>query len=153
MEGKLQFGCDYVYMMRDLVLRGSKEISPIPDAALKYFLLNWDFSPEEVDKADSLFYDKLNNEKLENLDLVIKRITDLIKNDRAAQERLVTQLAAIGYLDYDVKDAEAFIVRYLSDAFDFRPSEFEKFAIKGANLAIGLNFFGEAYMKEKNQTK
>jgi hypothetical protein len=147
MSGKIDFGCDFLNIMRNLELKGKdKSLNPVSDAAASLFLVQWGFSIEEVDKANALFWDKVESKKLENdLTVVAKRIVDHISGDHAAQERLVIQLAALGDMDYDINEEEVSYVKWFEELLDMKPSEFYSLCERGEALAVALNFFGAKY--------
>ena len=150
MNGKLEFGCDYLNIMRNLELAETpkRELDPIEDAAARLFLLNWGLSITEIDDANQLFWDRAQNNSLEvDLNKVIDRIYNHIVGDRGAVERFVIELAAIGFMDANVTNDEDAYVLYFKDKFDFKQSEFMALCSKGTDLSIALNYFGDAYMK------
>jgi len=151
MSGKISFGCDFMYVMRELQVRASESaaLDPISDAAAKLFLIEWDFSPDEVDEANKLFWDRFNSESLGELLAAMQRVVEHVSKDRAAQERLVIQLAAIGSMDYNVTSQEGSFVSGFQEAFDLRPSEFNALCERGWNLATALDYFGAQYLEAK----
>jgi len=152
MNGKLEFGCDYLQIMRSLEAVGDTngKWDPVADAAARLFLLQWGFSIQEIDDANKLFWDRLQKNALENdLDVVATRIADHIHDDRPAQERLVQQLAAVGEMDLKVNDEEQNFVGYFRDKLDMRQSEFTKLCEQGEAWAIALDFFGQQYAKNR----
>ena len=152
MTGKLEFGCDYLDLMRWLETQGSKNMDPVTDTAVRLLLLQWDFTLEEIDEANKQFWERLNAGTLPNdLLTVAKRITDYIKDDKTAQERLIIELAAIGYMDMNVNNGENTYVTWFQDLLDIKPSEFQALCTQGMNWAIGLNFFGNEYANSKRQ--
>ena len=155
MSGKIEFGCDYLYLVRTLIWEAKPESGQdaIPDAAAKLFLLQWGFSVEEVDQANALFFERVNAETLGEFHPAYERIVAHVSKDRTAQERLVTQLAALGAMDFQVTDGEANFVRWFMDEFDLRPSEFQALCERGWDLAVGLDYFGKVYMETKGSTR
>lgn len=158
MTGKIEFGVDFLYLCRDFISRSAnpnEEVDEIDraisDVAARLFLLLWGLSVDEGDEANQKFWERVNNNSLEDLDLVVERIVKHLEADRSAQERLIVQLTAIGLMDFDVTEGEKFVVNYLSDKFDFRPSELSDLADQGHSLAVGLNYFGDIYMQEKTK--
>jgi len=151
MKGKLEFGCDYLQIMRELISRGGSENpDPIADATAKLFLLQWGFTVEEIDQSNKLWFDRLSAKELENdLLVVINRIKDYIKDDRPAQERFIIEMAAVGAIDAKVTDDEAGFVRGFLEIFDLRPSEFQELCKQGSDWSIALNYFGKEYAKAK----
>ena len=150
MKGKIEFGCDYLNIMRSLAWADG-EWDPVEDAAAKMFLLSWGFSLEEIDEANALYLERLNKDALESdLYKVAKRIADHIAQDKAAQDRLVTELAAVGAIDRDVTGEEREFVEWFQHLLDMRPSEFAALCIQGEALAIALNYFGDAYADRRS---
>lgn len=153
MSGKLEFGCDFLYLTRMLIWESTPDGGPdaISDAAAKLFLLQWGFSVEEVDQANALFFERVNSDTLGEFNPAYKRIVEHVSKDRAAQERLVIQLAALGSMDFEITNEEANFVRWFMDEFDLRPSEFQDLCQRGWDLAMGLDYFGRAYMETRRQ--
>jgi len=154
-SGKILFGVDYLNLARSLEIRGLKDpndpYSPSSDAAAKLFLLQWGFTTDEIDKANQVFYEKVNNNELDDtLQPVIDRVMKFIGDDKEEQERFVIELAALGMMDFNVTEDEKGFVFYFQDKFDLKPSEFQDLCMKGSQWAIALNYFGDEYMKEKN---
>ena len=160
MSGKLNFGRDFFYIMRELMWRGKKPDQTasqdnsliVPEASIRLFLIQWGFSVDEIDEANAMFWKQYESDSLEDLPIVIERVVDHLSNDIEAKERLLVQMAAIGLLDFDVTEDEASFVQGFQDLLDFRPSEFTKLASKGNDLAIALNYFGNEYVKAKSKS-
>jgi hypothetical protein len=157
-NGKILFGVDYFQLARNIEVRGfhspDDRISASEDAAAKLFLLQWGFTTEEIDQANQVFWDKAENGKLDDSLLpVIDRIKKFIGNDIEELERLVTELAALGLMDYDITDEERGFMSLIQDEFDLKPSEFQDLCQKGNQWAIALNYYGDEYMKEKDGKK
>ena len=155
MSGKIEFGCDYLHLTRMLIWEAKPESKQdeVSDAAAKLFLLQWGFSVEEVDQANALFFERVNTETLGEFHPAYQRIVAHVSKDRTAQERLVTQLAALGAMDFQVTDGEANFVRWFMGEFDLRPSEFQDLCQRGWDLAVGLDYFGTAYMENKKGSR
>ena len=151
MSGKISFGCDFLYLMRELQLRASEsgELDLVSDAAAKLFLIEWGFTVEEVDEANKLFWDRVSSESLGEFFAAIQRVVEHAGKERSAQERLVIQLAAIGSMDFNVTPMEESLVSGFQEAFDLRPSEFNALCDRGWNLAVALDFFGTQYLEAK----
>jgi hypothetical protein len=152
MKGKIEFGCDYLNIMRSLEYAGSpREVDLVADAAARVFLLNWGFSVEEIDEANSLYLERLKKNELEgDLSKVAKRIADHIAQDKTAQDRLVTELAAVSCIDDNVTSDEAQFVKWFEDILDIRPSEFAALCDRGFDWAVALKFFGDAYADRRS---
>lgn len=151
MSGKISFGCDFLYLMRELQLRSSEsgELDLISDAAARLFLVEWGFSVEEIDETNKLFWDRVNSESLGDLLPAMQRVVEHVSKDPSAQERLVMQLAAIGSMDFSVTAQEGSFVSSFQEAFDLRPSEFNALCQRGWELAVALDFFGMQYLEAK----
>ena len=160
MSGKLNFGRDLFYIMRELIERGKNPDQAaiqesrwiVPDASIRLFLIQWGLSVEEIDEANTMFWNQVESDSLEDLQIVIERVVDHLSNDSEAKERLIIQMAAIGLLDFDVTEGESNFVRRFQEVLDFRPSEFSKLASRGNDLAIALNYFGNEYVKAKSKS-
>jgi hypothetical protein len=153
MSGKIAFGVDYLVLMRELVVRSTNQGEPIDlpsDAAARFFLLQWEFSPDEIDQANRIYWEMCNNNNLpQDLYPVAKRIADHIMDDPVAQQRLVVELAAIGTMDGSVTPAENQYVYWFRDILDMRPSEFQSLLARGYSMAIGLNYFGQVFASSR----
>jgi hypothetical protein len=158
-SGKLEFGFDYLYLMRNFEMRGLEPESKQPfnrveDAAARLFLLQWGFSVEEIDAANKLFLDRLEHHALErDLKVVVDRLVEYVKTDPVAQERLVVQMAALGALDANVTKDEAEFVMLFQNLLDMRQSEFKRCLDQGADWAIALGYFGSVYAEERPKRK
>ena len=157
MNAKVEFGVDFLSICRDLIGRSSgldEEINQslyiVADAAARLFLLEWGLTVEEGDRADALWWERFENDKLDEIDIVVDRVIDHFSQEPKAKERILIQLVAITYLDYEVTDGEQYAFRFFSENFDLRPSEEEELIKKGFDLAIGLNYFGDQFSEAKN---
>ena len=151
MSGKVEFGVDYLLLMRGLMLVATEErdIDPISDAAAKMFLLHWGLTVDEADDANRRWFERMREGNLGKVSDAVNRIVEHFDGDKHSQEQLVVEIVAIGSLDFKVSDDEAAFVRSFQDEFDFRSSEFEKLVEQGSNLAIGLTYFGSEFASAK----
>jgi hypothetical protein len=160
LSGKVLFGVDYLNIMRFMELPDKDEkydenMRHVVDAVARMFLLNWDFTVEEIDQANQVFWDKVNSEKLdEKVVTVVDRIVDFLKGDRKSQEKFIIEVAAVSMLDDTFIDNEGFMKDLLQTKFDLRPSEIEVLYKRGWDWQVALNFVGEKYVeaaKEKQK--
>lgn len=153
MRGKIKFGFDYLVLMRNLQWKGrssSDGLDPVDDAAARLFLLEWGFTNQEVDETNKIFWERARANALPtDLLPVAQRVTEYLKGDRNAQERLIIQLAAVGSMDGIVTPDEGLFVLWFRDLFDLKPSEWEALANRGEELAVGLNFFGKTFASNR----
>jgi uncharacterized tellurite resistance protein B-like protein len=151
MNGIINFGCDYLYLIRYLILKrdNSNVSDSVSDAAAKFFLISWGLSIDEIDAANKLFFEKHKKDEFDDFNNIVDRIISFISEDKSAKERLIIQLSAIAFMDYEIKDEEASYVRMFSELLDFRPSEFIRLTEIGSDTAIALNYFGDIYSKER----
>ena len=151
MTGKLEFGCDYLDLMRWLETQGSKNMDPVTDTAVRLLLLQWDFTLEEIDEANKQFWERADKGSLgDNLLTVMKRVTEYIKDDKPAQERLIIELAAVAFMDGNITKEEGDFVSVFQYLCDMKTSEFHALCTQGINWAKGLIFFGNEYAKAKS---
>lgn len=75
-----------------------------------------------------------------------------VKDDKVSQERLVTELAAIGFMDMKITDEERAYINSFQGFFDMKPSEFNALCEHGSSWAIALNYFGDEYMRAKTSS-
>ena len=157
-NGKILFGVDYLNIMRFMEMPDEREKfdenkTLVVDAVARLFLLNWDFTIEEIDEANRVFWEKVNSETLdETVITVIDRVVKFLEGDRKAQERFLIEVAAIAQMDDTFINNEGFIKDVLQDKFDFRPSEVTALYKKGWSWRIALDFVGEKYV-EANKSK
>ena len=159
--GKISFGCDYLNMMRYMEMPNEKEEydkdkASVVDAVAQLFLLQWDFSVEEINEANKVFWEKVNSPTFdEKIDTVIDRIVMFLKDDKKAQDKFFIQLTAVAQMDQTFLDKEGWIPRYFQDKFDIRPSELEQYFKKGFDWRIALDYLGERYTEynKKEKTK
>lgn len=150
MNKKIEFGCDYLHVMRNLESwREKEEFDPRADAIARLFLLQWDFSVEEIDEANHLYLDRVNGKSLDDDAKVTERLIAFVKEDKAATERLVIELVAVGAVDDHVTEGEGNFVRSFRDRLDLRPSEFNVLIKKGVDWAHALAFVGSEYADAK----
>lgn len=149
MSGKVEFGVDYLHLMRGLMLVATEDrkLDPISDAAARLYLVHWGLTTEQADDASELFFQRAEEGKLGSTSDVVDRMVEHFDGDRRSQEQLVVEIVSIGFMDFEVSDAEADFVRTFQHEFDFRPSEFKKLLNRGSQLAIGLSYFGSQYAK------
>ena len=150
-SGKVLFGCDYLNIMRLMeqpeIEKGDK-YSQITDAVIRLFLLQWEFSIEEIDSSNKVFWDKVNSKTLdEKIDTVIDRIIKFTKNDKAAQERLVIEIFAIGIMNNEISSLERDWANFFKEKFDFRQSEFDALGKRGIDWAQAFDFLGKKYIE------
>jgi hypothetical protein len=150
MSGKLNFGCDYLQIILEVFNRGDTDsLDLLSYEVARLFLLDWGFSFEEINQVANIYVEKLKKETLGDLSDTVSRLVAFANKDRAMQERLVIEVAAIGYLDFEVTDDEDDFIHIFQDQFDFKPSEFKALTAKGSEIAGVLNSFGERYKKQK----
>lgn len=153
LSGKILFGVDYLNVMRFMQWPGENEKYDenkrfIVDAVARLFLLQWDFSVEEIDEANKAFWEKVNSGKLdETIISVIDRIVTFLKGDKREQEKFLIEVAAVAQLDETFLESEGFIKNLLQDKFDFRPSEVTELYRKGWYWRVALDFVGEKYVE------
>jgi hypothetical protein len=152
-SGKILFGIDYLNVMRFMELPDEKEEydeskKHVVDAVARLFLLQWDFSVEEIDEANTAFWEKVNSKTLdETIITVVDRIVDFLKGDKKDQERFLVEVAAVAQLDDTFLDSEGFMRDVLQSKFDFRPSEITEFYKKGWYWRVALDYVGERYIE------
>lgn len=151
-SGKILFGVDYLNVMRFMEFpheneEFDEEKRDVVDAVARLFLLLWDFTVEENDEANRMFWEKVNSGKLdENITTVIDRIVVFLESDKKDQEKFLVQVAAVSQMDNTFISSEEFVKNVLQKKFDFRPSELEEFYKKGWSWRIALDYLGERYV-------
>ena len=155
-NGKLLFGCDFFNLMRFMEIPGKenegysqeKQYVAVTDAVMGFFLIQWGFSVDEIDSSNELFWKKLNENKLDdNINKVIDRIFDFVKNNKVDQEKLIIQMCAIANMNEDVSQDELGLIKYMQEKFDLRPSEFQSLVAKGIDWSMAINFIGKKYIE------
>jgi len=158
-SGKILFGIDYLNLMRFMEIpdeneKYDKDKVFVVDAVARLFLLQWDFSVEEIDEANHAFWEKANSNTLdENITTVIDRVADFLKGDKQAQEKFLIEIAAIAQMDGIFLAREEQMKEWLQAKFDFRPSEMEVFYRKGWFWRVALDFVGEKYIELDKEKK
>lgn len=158
-SGKVMFGVDYLHLMRDMEIpreneKNNEEKIIVVDAVIKLFLLQWDFSIDEIDQANKVYWDKIHSGTLDqDLNPVINRVVDFLKNDKKAQEKLIIEMTAVAQMDEYILEDEKALPQYLVKRFDFRPSEFESFIQKGWDWQVALNFLGTKFIEFHEDSK
>lgn len=151
-SGKILFGIDYFNIMLLMEVpdegKTASEKGPIIGAVMRFFLLQWGFSVEEIDKAWNLFWEKSEKNELDpKVDTVLGRLCNFVKDDREAQERLLLQIAALGQLDKSVSEGEKYYANFFKEQFDFKPSEFNALVQQGYEWCLALDFLGNQYIE------
>jgi hypothetical protein len=149
MDGKLEFGCDYLSIMLKLIIMNGNEgyVDPVTWAAARLFLQKWGFSMKESDDTNTLFWERYKSQKLDpELGTVIDRVSDHIKDDDGAKKRFIADITAIIGMDMKVTEDEQNLLVYFRDLLDLQPAEFSDSTNKGGHVAIALKSFGDGYM-------
>ena len=151
--GKIEFGYDYLVIMRNLINRGIKspedKYNWYSDAIARFFLLQWAFNVDEIDQSNQLYMERLEKKQLpDNLRPTFNRVVEFVKGETGGIGKFVTELAAIGWLDNKITDDEREYVRQFSDLFDLKPSEFNDLTNRGLDWSIALNFVCEKYVEQ-----
>lgn len=161
-SGKILFGIDYLNIMRFMELPDKNEKfdeskRDVVDAVARLFLLNWEFSPDEIDEANQAFWKKINSGMQdENIITVVDRIVGFLKDDKKAQEKFIIELATVAQMDATFLDSEQLMKEVFQSKFDFRPSEITEFYKKGWYWRVALDFVGDRYVElaqAKQKTK
>ena len=159
-SGKILFGRDYLHLMRWTQLPNEDEKADtdrenIVDAVAKLFLIQWEFSGEEVDEANIFFWDTIHSRGDEQWNIIIDRIYESIKNDKKAQEKLLIQVFAVMQMDDTFLSKEKSMKIWLTEKFDFRPSEIDEFITKGDLWRTAFDIIGSHYIEydKKKKTK
>lgn len=171
MNGKIQFAIDYRSALMFLIWRASdtalaseydaseQSNASVSLAAADMFLVQWELTTYEVDQARDEWLKLLDagaldpTEDRNPLDESIQRIVDYLKDDRQGQADLITQMAAIAFMDTRITDGEREFVWWFKDVFDLKTSEFEPLLERGGNLSIALDFYGSEYAKVRGTTR
>jgi hypothetical protein len=148
MNGKIEFGCDFLALMRSLAFKGNKyEVKPVNEAVANLFLVEWGLTLEETAAANNLFFNKMNageyNAPLIN---IARRIVDQISINHLAPGVLIIQMAALGAIDFIWTDEEKAFISIFQQLLNIGPLDFQALTAQGATLALALNNFGRAYM-------
>ena len=151
-SGKVLFGVDYLYFMRTMEIEDddSKKgnMESVVDSVIRFFLLQWGFSVDEINKANQLFWEKIENKKLDSsLQPVLDRIVKFVQDDREKQERLVIEMIAVGSLDNNVTERELWFAEQMRDKFDLRPSEYQALISRGRDWATAVDYLGNSYIE------
>jgi hypothetical protein len=154
MSGKIEFGCDYIYIMLNIaVLTTLEGFQWVCIMMQRLFLVEWGISTDEFKEIYSIFEARLKSNQLDpELSTVTNRMINYLKNDKAAVERFITEMSAISYMISTLAEKAKKYIYLYRDALDIRPSEFENFVAKGKSLALGLTFFGQKYIEHHKPT-
>lgn len=153
-SGKILFGVDYLFLMRYMELVEDEEQlnnrRKVTDGIIQFFLLQWGFSATEINDANNLFFEKVSNNDLDrNIDIVIDRIANFVKDDKEKQERFVIQMAAVGSMDGEISERERDIGSQIKDKFDLRQSEFTALISRGIDWSTCFDYIGQLYIEEE----
>ena len=144
MGNKIEFGADFIHILAEINTRSGKNFNPLIHAARGIFLIEWDLSVLEVDEATKLFFERLNEEKLDNLLSCTRKIQAYIGDKQESKERLLIQFSSMAFLDKEVTEEARDFINEFADVLDFRRSEANALYTKAFNLAISLQVFAEA---------
>jgi hypothetical protein len=156
-SGKILFGVDYLTLMKNIENPNENEPyevekAKVVEAAIKLFLLQWDFSVEEVNEAIILYKEKIDTNTLDEKAItVIDRVVNFLKEDKNAQEKFLIEMAAVSQMDNTFLEVEKDYLDFFQSRFDFRPSEMQQIYKKGRDWGFSLDYFGEVFVEYKNQ--
>lgn len=147
--GKVEFGFLYLYLMRELEFRATPKqgLDATADAACRVLLLRWGISPDEVDEANRLFWERLEKNKLGELQVAFDKFKKLLHGDTHKIRDFITDAITVSAMDMNLSENEAGFLSVLQNGFDLRQSEVQDLFKIGTNMAVGFNFFGQEYMK------
>lgn len=141
MNGKINFGVDYLHTILETNLRSSKESENAFSLARVLLILEWGLNLNEQDEANSLFWQRIENETLDDFPTAIARLIEHVKDIPDAKSKLLADVILITCLDGDVSDAERGFVQALGEEFDFRPSEIGELAERADDLYSAFAWF------------
>ncbi len=158
-NGKILFGVDYYSLIQFTQFPDENEKYDVKkelvvDAIAKLFLLQWDFTLDDIDETCKLYWEKSKAGTLEdNITPAIDRVVDFLKGDKKNQEKLLIEIAAVSQMDDTFIKREGYMRDWLQSKLDFRPSEMEDFYKKGWNWSRALNFVGDKYIEMDKMKK
>jgi hypothetical protein len=147
MSGKINFAVDFINMLGLMNMRAKGGMNPVSHAATLLFLVDWGLNALELDEANKVFWDKVNDKSLEDFPVVAERMTKALKDREEDRKRLMIQMAAISELDADLTPDEVSYLKGWGETLDFRPSEVAALYDRGKQLALALTFFGKKYIE------
>lgn len=147
MDAKVRFGLDFLTVMLLAALHDEEGHENAYSLARLILITDWELTPDEQDEANKLLKEKIDNQTVDDLGVVAKRLLPHIKKDAAASERFMIGMMTINFLDGNVTDGEEdFTIRFANE-FDFRRSEISAMSIIARNNAMAYAWFGETYIK------
>ncbi len=147
MNGKINFAVDFINMLGLMNMRAKGGMNPVSHAATLLFLVEWGLNALELDEANKIFWDKVNDKSLEDFPVVAERMTKALKDREEDRKRLMIQMAAISELDADLTPEEVTYLKGWGETLDFRPSEVAALYDRGKQLALALTFFGKKFLE------
>lgn len=158
-NGKILFGVDFLNIMRWMELPDEneefdQEKQEVVDTVAMFLLAQWDFNIEEIDKADKLFWEKVNSESSNEIIIkVVERIVGFLEGSKNDQEKFFVNLATVALMDSTYINHERIMMEEFQKRFDFRPSEVDAIYEKGWSWSRGFDILGDTYVKlaQKNQ--
>lgn len=145
----VEFGFQYLYVLRELQLKGSDKtmLDSVADAAARMFLIGWGLSLDEVDEANRVFWGRLEKNELGNLQVALQNLKSRVGGNTSDVHHFIVEACAVAAMDLDLSAGEVGFINVLKDLFDLRQSDVMNLLERGYNTAVGLRFFGNEYVK------
>ncbi len=149
---KVEFGFRYLFVMRELQLKSGKQtLDAVSDAAARMLLIHWGLSPGEIDEANKLFWERFNSNKLGELQDAFNKLKEGVAKDKEKVRKLIVDVATVAAMDMNLSNEEAGFLGTIQNSFDLRQSEVSDLVDSGYKHAVGLNFFGQEYLKAQQK--
>lgn len=149
LSGKISFAVDYINLLGLMNLRAKGGMNPVSHSAILLFLIDWGLTADELDQANQVFWQQVDQKTIDNYEVAAKRLTAALAHHPVEQKRMMIQLAAIAEMDVDLTQEEITYLKSWGEIFDMRPSEVAALYERGRQLALALTFFGKKFMEAK----
>jgi tetratricopeptide (TPR) repeat protein len=149
----IQFGSDFLWLAKELRVRGNQNtMDNFDDATSKYLLFDWGLTPGGVDESSRVFWQRVERGALGDFADALKRLSSAINNeDRKAH--LVRDVSTILQIQQSsITDQQIAFVNGIQGLLDMKPSEFQAALGRGGDLANALIFICRAY-SNSNRSK
>ncbi len=139
---------DLLRMFRELQFKGDTDkTGGYTDTISRYLLVHMGFTLDTVDEANSLFWEKIENNKLGDLGDVAARVADFAKDSDWIKEYIISSMGAIVEVQNTsvISDEQKNFYDAFLDLLDMKPSQFQSAFKKGIQWGIALKFTANAY--------
>ena len=150
MDNWIQYGVDYLRTILEIVLKSDHRTESERENSISVariiLVMDLDFSVEDQNKAINIFFIKVDNNNLEDLGDVLRRLVNTVGGSLRSKEKLILHLFMMAYLDGDITQSQVDYVHTVGRLLDFRQSELNSLSDRGIDKINSLTWFAENYI-------